>query len=452
MSDIAIRAHELGKLYRLGQTTSRQAAGNTLSEALAAPFRGAGSLFTRPRGRSDSGAADNMLWALRDTSFEIKRGEIVGIIGRNGAGKSTLLKLLSRITEPTEGYADIFGRVSSLLEVGTGFHPELTGRENIYLNGAILGMRRAEVRRKFDEIVDFAEVEKFIDTPVKRYSSGMYVRLAFAVAAHLEPDVLVMDEVLAVGDLRFQRKSLDKMHSIGQEGRTVLFVSHNMPAVTRLCERTILLDGGKVLADGPSHQIVSLYAGSGSGAMAVREWPDPANAPGDDVVRVCAVRVRTEDGQCTDAVDIRQAVGIEMEYEVLQPGNVLVPNYHLFNEEGVYVFVTQDLDPEWRGRPRPVGRFISTAWIPGNFLAEGSLFVGIAMTTFTPMVLHFSQRDVVAFQVIDSLEGDSARGEYASDMPGVIRPLLKWTTHLVAPHEGDYALSGNGNATGPSLR
>ena len=224
-------------------------------------------------------------------SFDVRPGEVVGLIGRNGAGKSTLLKVLSRITDPTRGGVDLCGRVGSLLEVGTGFHPELTGRENIYLSGAILGMKRAEIRRKFDEIVAFAEVERFVDTPVKHYSSGMYLRLAFAVAAHLEPEILLVDEVLAVGDARFQRKCLDKMQDVGQRGRTVLFVSHSMPAITRLCGRAILLEDGTVVADGVSHDVVARYLNSGLGTSATREWLDPRKAPGTDVVRLCAVRV-----------------------------------------------------------------------------------------------------------------------------------------------------------------
>jgi len=314
--------------------------------------------------------------------------------------------------------------------VGTGFHPELSGRENIYLNGAILGMKKVEIERKFDEIVAFAEVEKFIDTPVKHYSSGMYVRLAFAVAAHLEPEILLVDEVLAVGDSRFQRKCLDKMQDVGQQGRTVLFVSHNMPAITRLCSRTILLDAGKVLRDGPSHKVVSVYLGSGLGTTATREWPDLNKAPGNEIVRLRAVRVRAKDGQINDAIDIREQVGIEMEFEVFKPGHILVPNYHFFNEEGVYVFVVSDHDPSWYRHPRTVGRYVSTAWIPGNFLAEGSMIIGVAISTMDPVIVHLYERDAVAFQVIDSLDGNSARGDYAGPIPGVVRPLLHWTTQF----------------------
>jgi lipopolysaccharide transport system ATP-binding protein len=291
-------------------------------------------------------------------------------------------------------------------------------------------MKREEIERKFAEIVAFAEVSKFIDTPVKRYSSGMYVRLAFAVAAHLEPEILLVDEVLAVGDASFQRKCLDKMRDVSQHGRTVLFVSHNMPAVTRLCDRTILLDAGRVLRDGPSHQIITTYLRSGLGTTAVRQWSDPMKAPGNDIARLLGVRVRTEENETKDAVDIRKPVGIEMEYEILQPGYILAPNFHFFNEDGIYVFVAGDPDPLWRKRPRPSGRYLSTAWIPGNFLSEGTMIVGAALSTPDPVIIHFYERDAVAFQVIDSLDGDSARSDYAGPMPGVVRPLLKWQTRF----------------------
>src|SRR5919205_1058095 len=318
MSDIAIRCEGLGKQYRIGQRESYRALRDSIADTARAPFRLLRSAFKGSEPDAAGSDAAGSFRALDDVSFEIKRGEVVGVIGRNGAGKSTLLKILSRITAPSEGEVDIRGRVGSLLEVGTGFHPELTGRENIYLNGAILGMRRAEIARKFDEMVAFAEVEKFIDTPVKRYSSGMYVRLAFAVAAHLEPEVLLVDEVLAVGDSRFQRKCIDKMQDVGKQGRTVLFVSHNMPAVTRLCPRTVLLEKGQVLRDDLSHKVVSAYLAAGLGTATAREWPDRKEAPGNDVARLRAVRVRGGDGELIDAADIRRPVGIEIEFDVLK--------------------------------------------------------------------------------------------------------------------------------------
>jgi ABC-type polysaccharide/polyol phosphate transport system ATPase subunit len=258
MSNVAIRIEELGKKYHIGGKQKRyNRLGDQIAAAVSAPFRRAGNLLRGQHGGASD--LDQEFWALKDISFEIKHGEIIGIIGHNGAGKSTLLKILSQITEPTTGYADVFGRVGSLLEVGTGFHPELTGRENVYLNGSILGMHRAEIDRKFDAIVDFASVEQFIDTPVKHYSSGMYVRLAFAVAAHLEPEILLIDEVLAVGDVAFQKKSLGKMEEVAHQGRTVIFVSHNMNALQRLCPTSILLDHGKLTNQGETSQVVEQY-------------------------------------------------------------------------------------------------------------------------------------------------------------------------------------------------
>ena len=415
-----IRATRIAKQYQLGsQKNSYNTLRDTLAEMVRAPLK-------RLRSNQDA----ETIMALRDVSFEVASGEVLGIIGRNGAGKSTLLKVLARITEPSSGRIELYGRVASLLEVGTGFHPELTGRENIYLNGAIMGMSRAEIQRKFDEIVAFSEVEAFIDTAVKHYSSGMYLRLAFAVAAHLDPDILLVDEVLAVGDARFQRKCLDKMEDVRQAGRTVVFVSHNMPAVTRLCPRTILLEDGAITFDGPSHEAVGLYLGAGTRTNAGREWTDLRSAPGNEIVRLRALRVRTEQGEICESVDIRSTVGIEMEFEVLQPGHVLVPNYHFVNQEGVLVFIANEHDEQWRRKPRPVGRYVSTAWLPGNLLAEGALIVGAAVSSMEPLKIHFFERDAIAFQVIDTMDGDSARGDYAGPMPGIVRPMLNWTSQF----------------------
>jgi len=431
MSDIAIRLEGVGKQYRInGTAMPYRMLRDTLASALVAPLRRAGKLMCGQFRSHDE--RDEMIWALHDIAFEIKRGEVVGLIGRNGAGKSTLLKVLSRITEPTTGFVDIYGRVGSLLEVGTGFHPELTGGEDIYLNGAILGMKRAEIKRKFDEIIAFAEVERFVDTPVKHYSSGMYLRLAFAVAAHLEPDILLVDEVLAVGDVRFQKKCLNKMQDVGQQGRTVLFVSHNMPAITRLCERAILIDEGRVRHDGSSHEVVSIYLNSDHGVMAAREWPDPAKAPGGEVARLRAVRVRTEEGRITDTVDIRKPVRLDMEYDILKPGYALFAHFQFVNEEGIHVFSAHELDPAWRRRPRPAGRWLSTAWIPGNFLSEGTMFVDAGLVNTEPHIEQFYERDAVAFQVIDSLDGNTARGDYGGRIAGVVRPLLKWDTQFIS--------------------
>jgi homopolymeric O-antigen transport system ATP-binding protein len=447
MSDIAIKVSGLSKRYRIGANLQpARTLKEKLSLSAAAPFRTAKHLLTR-NGNGNGTAAGSkvpergdhsslrtargeLIWALNDVSFEIKRGEVVGIIGRNGAGKSTLLKILSRITEPTEGYADIDGRVGSLLEVGTGFQPELTGRENIFLNGSILGMRNAEIKKRFDEIVAFAEVEKFIDTPVKHYSSGMYVRLAFAVAAHLNPEILLVDEVLAVGDVSFQKKCLGKMEDIGQQGRTVLFVSHSMQSISRLCNRTILLGDGKVIHDGHTHDVLSSYLGTGLGNAAAVEWPDASRAPGNEIVRLRSVRARGQNNVINAALDIREDIYLEMEYDVLTPSQVLLPNFHVYNDEGTCVFILAEFHTEWRRKPRPVGRYRSIARIPGNFLAEGTLVVGAAIATYVPFNVHLHERDLIAFQVVDTLEGNSARGDYAGHYPGVVRPVVDWTTEF----------------------
>jgi len=437
--DTAIDVKSLSKVYRIGMKEDIQdSLARALIEFIKSPYKNYrryrslykfDELQKIARENLDENAA-GIIWALKDISFHVKKGEIVGIIGRNGAGKSTLLKILSRITEPTNGQAEIRGRVSSLLEVGTGFHPELTGKENIYLNGTILGMRKSEIDRKFDEIVEFSGVEKFINTPVKRYSSGMRVRLAFAVSAHLEPEILLIDEVLAVGDAQFQKKCLNKMQDVGQQGRTVLFVSHNMPAITRLCPRAIILDQGRLIADGPSTEVVRSYLDSGTGTTASREWRDLKNAPGDNIVRLRAVRARAEDGRVSEAFDIRYPIGLEMEFEVLESGHILLPYYKVFNEEGITVFGAIDLDLKWRGRPRPAGKYVTTAWIPGNILMEGALYVTAAMRAPEPRIKHFIVHDGAAFQVFDRGDGDSARGDFGGYMRGVIRPLLKWETQF----------------------
>lgn len=387
------------------------------------------------RGNGRNGHADEKhrrdFWALRDINLSVQPGELIGIIGRNGAGKSTLLKILSRVTKPTTGRVEMYGRVGSLLEVGTGFHSELTGRENVYLSGAILGMRRAEIERKFDEIVSFSELEKFIDTPVKRYSSGMYVRLAFSVAAHLEPEILIMDEVLAVGDAAFQQKCLDKMHSVRQHGRTIFFVSHNMPSVMRLCRRVILLHAGQLVSEGEPQMVVNDYLSASWNITAEREWLTPAEAPGDDVVRLARVRVLNEAGALNTAFDIRRPVFVEITYDVLEAGHVLTPHVEFNNEEGVRAFSSHDTSDEWRRTTRAVGRYASIISLPGNLLSEGTLRAHVSVMSHTPTTtLHAQAQNVIAFQVIDSPQPgySSARGDYIGPIPGVVRPLLDWTT------------------------
>ncbi len=426
MSQTAIHVEGISKLYRLGERMRYTGLRHRLEDAVRAPYR-----WLRPRKGAQPKKGPQEIWALRDVSFDVSAGEVVGLIGRNGAGKSTLLKILCRVAQPTKGFAEIRGRVGSLLEVGTGFHQELTGRENVFLNGAVLGMGKKEILRKFDEIVAFAEVEDFIDTPLKHYSSGMQMRLAFAVAAHIEPEILLVDEVLAVGDAQFQKKCLGKMSDVAQHGRTIIFVSHNSAAITRLCPRCILIDGGKILKDGPTFEVMNSYLRSSLATTAVREW-SPADAPGDSVVRLRAVRARPAEGEAIEAFDIRRPVAIDVVFDVLQGGVVLTPNLHVFNEEGLNVFVSLDQDPAWRGRPRPAGRYVSTAWIPGNFLAEGTFIIGAAITTLSPVNVRLYEREAIAFQIIDSTDGNSARGDYAGHLPGVVRPVLVWETSYVA--------------------
>jgi lipopolysaccharide transport system ATP-binding protein len=417
-SELAVWADAIGKRYRLG-TTQGMGQYRMLREDVAD--------FASGR-RRRAKAAETDLWALRNVSFEIEAGERVGIIGRNGAGKTTLLKILAGITPPTTGRGKIFGRVGSLLEVGTGFHPELTGRENIALAGAIMGMRRTEVQTRFDDIVEFSGLSKFLDTPVKRYSSGMYVRLAFSVAAHLEPEVLLVDEVLAVGDAEFQKKCLGRMEELGGGGRTVVFVSHNIPAVLRLCPRVILLDAGGVVADGPGPRAVQEYLGKGGGS-ATREWPDPAAAPGDEHIRLRSIRVVNEKREPVPEVDVRDPVFVEVEYLNLSEDPDFRPdvNLHFFDAEGTYLFVSAESNGmDWGMRPRRKGTVLARCRVPGNLLAEGGIFISVAVTSWPPEVVHAEVRDAVGFWITDASEGNSVRGEYAGDYPGVVRPMLEW--------------------------
>jgi lipopolysaccharide transport system ATP-binding protein len=429
MAGPIIKVDNLSKRYRIGaREKGYKTFRETIMEGISAPVRNLGRL--RSLTSFKEGDEANVIWVLKDISFEVEEGEVLGIIGRNGAGKTTLFKILSRITEPTSGTAELYGRVSSLLEVGTGFHPELTGRENIFLNGAILGMRKQEIERKFDEIVAFSEIGQHIDTPVKRYSSGMYVRLAFAVAAHLEPEILLVDEVLAVGDVGFQKKCLGKMGDIAKGGRTVLFVSHNMSAIKRLCHRTILLDRGNILADGTTEVVVKRYLGAGLGTSAERVWDDRKTAPGGDVVRLHAFRARNDKGEVTGEFNIQEPVFVELEFWVLQEGWVLENAFYFYDESGALMFLSMNnYEPAWRNRKRPVGLYRSVYCIPGNFLNEGTISVSGGVST-NPHTYHAGEHDAITFHIYDPGSG-GARGDYTREWPGgVIRPLLEWKTEF----------------------
>lgn len=422
---VVVKVEHVSKQYRLGKIGTKSFKGDL--QRWWARQRGQEDPFAKVDERAGSLSSD--FWALRDVSFDIEQGEAVGIIGKNGAGKSTLLKILSRITLPTTGRVRMKGRIASLLEVGTGFNPDLTGRENIFLNGAILGMTKAEVKRKFDEIVDFSGVEQFIDTPVKRYSSGMYVRLAFAVAAHLESEIIVLDEVLAVGDAEFQKKCLGKMDDVAhKQGRTVIFVSHDMASVLRLCNKAILLEKGRVTQAGSVEKIADIYSANQSVKVSSVRWAAPEEAPGNHIVRLLAVRLHDEQGREADTFDITRPIGITMEYRVLQAGDVFTHSYNLYNDKGVNILNSHDVTSPVRLEPRQKGDYSTTMWIPGNLLAEGYVSVGVAIIKVSPFRVYLHELDVLGFEVIDLIRGDSARGSYTLGFPGVVRPLLQWHT------------------------
>jgi lipopolysaccharide transport system ATP-binding protein len=423
MNEIAIKVEGLSKRYRIG---ARDRGYKTLREGLAdavtAPFR----RFRPSVPRNHNGSDIDHVWALDDVSFEVKRGEVVGLIGANGSGKSTLLKVLSRITDPTRGSAEIHGRVASLLEVGTGFHPELTGRENVYLNGAILGMRKSEIERKFDEIVAFSEVEKFIDTQVKRYSSGMYLRLAFAVAAHLEPEILLVDEVLAVGDAAFQRKCLGKMGDVAKEGRTVFLVSHNMASVNRLAELVLWLKDGRLQAFGEPEETIAQYLSSGVNESAEVAFPDDS-APGSQYVRLLAARIRNSEGHITSTLDCRLPFTVEVEYMILRPSKNLRIGITLTAHDSTAVLSSKDTDNSDDGIERVPGTYFGRCTFPGEFLNTGQYFISLGSDT--PMIdSHFLLERLLAFHI--ELTG-GANGHIPDRRQGLIRMKFPWETERV---------------------
>ena len=362
--------------------------------------------------------------ALDDVSFRLPAGEILGVIGRNGAGKSTLLKILSRVTDPSDGSVDIYGRLGSLLEVGTGFHPEMTGRENVYLNGAILGLDRRSVRARFDQIVEFSGVGPFLDTPVKRYSSGMYVRLAFAVAAHLDTDVLVIDEVLAVGDAEFQERCLGRMKELSGGGRTVIFVSHNMSSITRLCTRALLLDRGRVVLDASPAEVVAKYMGGDARQRAEATWTDEGSRPGDDAARLLRVAVVDEADRPIGEVSIDTGCRVLVEYEVRAvPGrSAPVPHLGFYDASGTLLFLSLSPPLDLRGP----GHVLTRCVVPPDLLNEGPVTVHAGLATLTPAIDHVQEPDVVAFTATDPQGRSKTRRGYQKSYPGAVRPLLDW--------------------------
>lgn len=415
MSNLAIKVDDIGKQYNIfGEVNRYQTLREKISDVIRSPLKN----LLHPTG-SES------FWAIRNISFEVERGLVLGVIGKNGAGKSTLLKILSRVVEPTEGRAEISGRVGSLLEVGTGFHPELTGRENVFLNGAILGMKKEEINKKFDEIIAFSEIEQFIDTPVKRYSSGMYMRLAFAVSAHLEPEILIVDEVLAVGDAEFQKKCLGKMSDVAGEGRTVLFVSHNMSAVTRLTRECIVLEHGKMVMRAPSHEAVDYYLSHGFEKGGERTWT-PAEIPVDaHPFTPIALRILNPKGIVVDTVRSIEPLTIEMEYSLSAPITGLRVGLYLMTVRGDYVFTSFDTDePELFSQysERKAGHYVSRCVIPSDVLNEGRFVIGVNASVFR-VKRYFQDANAVVFNVNPT----GAPGmHWVEPRQGVTRPRLNW--------------------------
>jgi len=413
-SRLSISVEGVGKRYRLGSRSDIGTLGRSLASALRLP------LVRAP-------VEPDAVWALDGVSFEVAHGEVLGLVGRNGAGKSTLLKILARITEPTHGVVRVRGNVAALLEVGTGFHPELTGRENVYLNGAILGMRRAEIRRKFDDIVAFADVDRFIDTPVKYYSSGMHVRLGFAVAAYLQPEILLVDEVLAVGDAAFQRRCLGKMDEVASQGRTVIFVSHNMSTITRLCSRAILLDHGRIVASGDAGEVVERYLREG--AQEGGRWWSEETLP-DGPFRPVALVVRQRE-EMRDSVSSEEPFAFEFDYEVREPLQHLLVQLHLRTAEGFSLITTQDRDdPAFEDalRVRAPGRYRASVTIPGGLLNEGRFVLGVNVTTRPMLTRHFIDLNAVVFDVFHVAGVGMHIG---APIKSALRPLLPWTTERV---------------------
>jgi lipopolysaccharide transport system ATP-binding protein len=427
---IAVSVHELSKRYRIGAAQTRFRYGllrDVLADVASTPIRLAKAL----RGSGSRGAQGaSFIWALEDVSFEVAEGSVLGIVGRNGAGKSTLLKILSRVTEPTKGEITLRGRVGALLEVGTGFHPELTGRENIYMNGAVLGMKRAEIERKFDEIVAFSEVEAFVDTPVKRYSSGMYLRLAFAVAAHLEPEILVVDEVLAVGDAEFQKKCLGKMGDVAQQGRTVLFVSHNMSAILRLTHEAIVLKKGRLIKRAPTSEAVDFYLSSGLAETGERIWERNEVPEAASPFRPVALRLIDQQGRVVNTIRSTEPATLEWEYELAAAVTGLRVGMYLSTMRGEYVFTAFDVDDakqyERFGARNP-GHYFSRCTLPADFLNEGRYNIGVNASSFG-VRRYFMDENALSFNVdISGAPGT----QWPELRHGLVRPRLQWQIEKV---------------------
>ncbi len=423
--EIVLKVDEISKQYRIGKKSDDvNSTSQKVGRLLASPYR----RFKELRGLSKFDYdEESVIWALKGVSFDLHRGEVLGIMGANGAGKSTLLKVLSRIVSPTSGQFWYKGSCASLLEVGTGFNGELTGRENIYLNGAILGMKKAQIDKVFDEVVSFSGVERFIDTPVKRYSSGMTVRLAFSVAAHLDPDILILDEVLSVGDAQFSERSMRKMERVAQDGRSVVFVSHSTTAVQKLCHRALFLSNGEVTAEGPVEKITGIYLGDTEHTKMAMVWDESVAPRAEGLIKLLSVQLINQDREAIERVDIRQTIGVEISFEVLRSEKMILAECQVVNDKGQVIFTSIERHPDWSFKPREKGLYTVAGWVPGNLLAEGRFSISVAFSSISPRDTYLKEDEVLWFEVFDPLEGDSVRYDYGDTVPGFVRPRLDWS-------------------------
>jgi lipopolysaccharide transport system ATP-binding protein len=412
-----INVKNISKKYTLGKqgfnsTSLRETFANLSFE----------SLKRRPK------SIEKEFYALKDVSFNIGRGETVGLIGRNGAGKTTLLKILSQITFPTSGHAELFGRVGSLLEVGAGFNYDLTGRENVFLNGAILGMPHRETSRKFDDIIAFANLEKFVDVQVKHYSSGMFMRLAFAVAAHVEPEILLLDEVLAVGDFEFQQRCAEKIEQLARSGHTILLVSHDLSRIEKHCRRAIWIEDGRLKMDDKSEKVTKALVESAADYSACIEWEEKQVKYGSPFVRLRRIQIVGEDRQPIKQIDLTKRFGVEIKFDVLTDEHLIVPRLDFTDGLNTLIFCAFEVDSEWHHKNRQRGQHTCTAWLPANLFGDGRLGIGVSIFSFRPWTIHFEAPNLLLVDVVSGSAKLTARGHFEGNIPGLIRPLLNWTS------------------------
>ena len=410
-----ITAENISKKYRLDSTYSRT---STLREAISA----------LPRRILEKRQSVEEFYALKDINFQIAAGETVGLIGRNGTGKTTLLKILSQITYPTRGRAEIFGRIGSLLEVGAGFHKDLTGRENVFLNGAMLEMSHHEISKKFDEIIAFANLEKFVDMQVKHYSSGMFMRLAFAIAAHVEPEILLLDEVLAVGDFEFQKRCVEKIEQLARNGHTIMLVSHDLARIEKLCQRAIWLEGGEIKMDDSAEKVTNALIKSATDSSISLEWTDETIEYQSQFVCLRRIRAVDENRRPLKQIDLTKTFGVEIEFDVLTDEHLIVPRLDFTDGFNTLLFSAFEVDSEWHHKNRPIGRHTCTAWLPKNLFGEGQLGIGVSILSFRPWTVHFETRNLLRIEIVSGSANITSRGHFEGNIPGLIRPLLNWTS------------------------